>query len=181
MIDLHLQAEIVRRRLLQPLADLLVVHVGVNCFQAAAALDLAYIASTVASAVHQATVGPWTYWNLAFGLPVLWFVGRVARHLLRFQARVPRQDFRTVHPFFRRYEVTSYMMLAFVPVAGAASVSVVWSRHHSVERVAWACVDHLSLAVLFLACFLASCEWRRLPPARRRERAPVGGLPEGTT
>lgn len=176
MPDIPTQAETVRRRMLQPAVDLLFVHARINCFLVATGLVVAHMALMVASGLHQAMVGSWSSWNLLLDLPVFVLLGMLARHLVRFQARAGRTGFRVVHPFFRPWEVASYLMTALVPVLGTLQVAVDYAQRHSVGSACWEALTQAGMFILFLAGYVASCEWRRLPPARRRERSGPAAL-----
>ena len=176
MPDLPAQAEAVRCRILQPAVDLAFAHARVNCFVLAACAVTASLGLGVADDVHRVVAGTWSAWAMALDVPCFLFVAALARHLVGFQARADRGHFRVVHPLFRALETASYMMTVLVPAIGTLHVATTYLVTHSAERACWTGAGVLDASLLFLGSYAASCEWRRLPLARRREREAGHGM-----
>ncbi len=165
-----------RARAFQPLADLLVIRTGANCFLVAAWLLLASVCLVSASDVHKVVVGSWLGVSVALDLAWSAVLCAVARGLVRFQRSTDRSHFRVVHPFFRGCTrpgsllTLAYLGNALLGVGSALAGRMGWSAG------AWHVVQCGELLPMALGVMMASCEWRRLPPARRRESA---DLPRG--
>lgn len=170
------QAETVRRRILQPLADRVYVHARVNCFVLASCLVSLDLGIVLASMVHGLVEGTWWAFGIPFSLLYAHFLQALARHLVRFQRRADGTLFRVVHPLFRHLEASSYLMCLFMPVIGTAHVLTIYGVTHSASATWWTVADEAGTFAACLGGYVASCEWRRLPPARKRERGAFTGM-----
>ncbi len=157
-----------RARAFQPLADLLIVRARTNCFQTAAWLLLASGALRVAEEVHDIVDGRWFTPSIAIDLLWVASLGWVARHLVRFQRTANRNVFRIVHPVFHGCVTTSCMTLlcfGFTTSMGVTSCLFAW---RGLSEYAWTVCRCSELLPMALGLMMASCEWRKLPPANTR-------------
>ncbi len=168
-------AERIRDVVFQPLADILVVHAGVNCFRAAAIALVSFVALDGAAAFHMGMLSGADP-MLPFRFALLAGMSGVALHLDRFQRRSGGTAFRVVHPFLRRTTTQAVLYLGFSVAALAYGTSVAATDRMGWTEGAWYAAEWGDDVLSAFGLVLASCEWRRLPRARRREKTATTGL-----
>ncbi len=179
MTDIFEAAERFRDHVFQPLADVLVVRTGVNCFRAAAIAIGAFVAVDGASGIHRSlgfAWGPEPAFRIAMLTGMTWF----ALHLVRFQRRSGGTAFRVVHPILRGMAFPSVAYFTLALSAIVCGVEIGASAHMGWADTTWTIVDWGDDILAATGFVLSGCEWRRLPRATRREKAAAHGmLPRG--
>ena len=170
-----------RSRVLQPAVDAVFVRLRVNCFALAAAVLATHVAAACACLAHDALTGGIDPVDVVTQGMFAAMAGTGATHLLAFARRDHRGAFRVVHPFFRMAYVFFFSMCWLYPVLVIPRYAALAAFGTGHGGLAWRLAADAGFETFALGFMLAGCEWRRLPPARRRESAGLGRMSPSPT